>query len=49
MTINGGGHTWPQGNQYLSEVIIGKTSEDINANEVVWEFFKKHPMPEGAR
>jgi polyhydroxybutyrate depolymerase len=36
-----GGHTWPQGFQYLNEAIIGKTSQDMNATEVVWDFFKK--------
>ena len=40
--IEGGGHTWPGGHQYLPEWIIGKTSRDIDANEVIWEFFKKH-------
>lgn len=40
--IEGGGHTWPGGYQYLPERIIGKTSKDINANEVIWNFFKKH-------
>jgi polyhydroxybutyrate depolymerase len=36
-----GGHTWPQGGQYLSEFLIGKTSQDMNANEVIWAFFKR--------
>jgi len=36
-----GGHTWPQGYQYLNEAIIGKTSQDINACEVIWTFFKR--------
>lgn len=40
--IKGGGHTWPGGRQYLPEIIIGKTSRDIDANEVIWNFFKKH-------
>lgn len=39
--INGGGHTWPQGNQYLSESRIGKTSQDINANVLMVEFFSR--------
>lgn len=43
ITINGGGHTWPQGNQYLPEKTIGKTSQDFNANETVWQFLKDHP------
>ena len=36
-----GGHTWPQGFQYLNEAIIGKTSQDMNACEVIWIFFKR--------
>jgi polyhydroxybutyrate depolymerase len=41
--VEGGGHTWPSGYQYLNERIIGKTSRDLDANEVIWDFFKKHP------
>lgn len=37
-----GGHTWPQGLQYLNEAIIGKTSQDMNACEVIWTFFKRY-------
>lgn len=39
--ITNGGHTWPQGYQYLSELIIGKTSQDMNACEVIWSFFNR--------
>ena len=38
--INGGGHTWPGGRQYLGEGLIGKTSKDIVACDVIWDFFK---------
>jgi len=41
--IKGGGHTWPNGYQYLSKILIGRTCKDINANEVIWDFFKNHP------
>jgi len=41
-SVFGGGHTWPGGFQYLPARIIGKTSRDINANEIIWSFFKKH-------
>lgn len=41
--IEGGGHTWPNGRQYLPEQIVGKTSRDIDANTVLWDFFKTHP------
>jgi polyhydroxybutyrate depolymerase len=39
--IQNGGHTWPQGLQYQLESIIGKTSQDMNACEVIWQFFKR--------
>jgi polyhydroxybutyrate depolymerase len=40
--VDGGGHTWPGGIQYLPKWVIGKTSRDFNAAEVIWEFFKRH-------
>ena len=42
--IEGGGHTWPGGHPYLPSWIIGKTSRDIDANEVIWDFFKRHVL-----
>ena len=39
--ILNGGHTWPQGYQYANEAFIGKTSQDMNACEVIWTFFKR--------
>ena len=41
--IEGGGHTWPQGWQYLPEGVIGATSQDVEGNEIVWRFFREHP------
>ena len=40
--VDGGGHTWPGGFQYLPAGMIGKTCRDFDANEVIWSFFKKH-------
>ena len=37
-----GGHAWPGGVPYSAEFLIGKTSKNLNANEVIWEFFAKH-------
>ena len=37
-SIKSGGDTWPGGEQYLSEKEVGKTSTDLNANEVIWSF-----------
>lgn len=42
--IEGGGHTWPGGDQYLPASIIGRTNRDIDANEAIWSFFKRHGM-----
>jgi polyhydroxybutyrate depolymerase len=39
--VEGGGHTWPGGYQYLPERFIGKTSKDIDANKIIWEFFQR--------
>lgn len=41
--IEGGGHTWPQGWQYLPVGVIGATSQDVEGNEIVWRFFREHP------
>jgi len=40
--VEGGGHTWPGGGQYLPEWLIGKTSHDLDASLVVWDFFARH-------
>jgi polyhydroxybutyrate depolymerase len=42
--IEGGGHTWPGGRQYLPEKIVGRTSR-VDACELIWSFFKRHPRP----
>ena len=39
--IEGGGHTWPGGYQYLPERFIGRTSQDVDANMLIWNFFKE--------
>jgi polyhydroxybutyrate depolymerase len=38
--IDGGGHAWPDGRQYLPVRLIGRTSRDINACDEIWEFFR---------
>lgn len=44
--VDGGGHTWP-GSAFskASESILGPTTFEIDANDVIWNFFKAHPMP----
>lgn len=40
--IEGGSHTWPGREPTLR--ILGKSTQDISANDLMWEFFEKHPM-----
>ena len=40
--IDGGGHTWP--GRKWPVPWLGKTTRDISANDLIWEFFEKHPM-----
>ncbi len=42
--VKGGGHTWPGGEQFRPGV-LGYTTEDLSANETMWEFFADHPLP----
>jgi len=37
--VNGGGHTWPGGKQYLPKKMVGTTNRDINACDEIWKFF----------
>ncbi len=41
ITVNGGGHTWPGGKQYLPVKLIGKVSREIDAGKEVIDFFLK--------
>jgi polyhydroxybutyrate depolymerase len=40
-TINGGGHAWP-GGMALPQWWVGKTTNDIDATRLMWEFFEQH-------
>lgn len=42
--VEGGGHTWPGGKQYLPAAFIGKTARNMDASEAYWGFFEKHPL-----
>lgn len=43
--VEGGGHTWPGGRQYLRKAAVGNVCRDFDATDVIWEFFAKHPKP----
>lgn len=44
--VEGGGHTWPGGHQYLPKVIIGETNRTVSASQLIWDFFERHPLKE---
>jgi polyhydroxybutyrate depolymerase len=49
-TIDGGGHYWPGGDDWTgSEVVCGLNqgvrSMDLIANDALWTWFQRHPMP----
>jgi polyhydroxybutyrate depolymerase len=40
VTVDGGGHTWPGGLQYLPQREIGPTARDVHASDLVADFFR---------
>lgn len=38
--VEGGGHTWPSGVQYLPERVVGKVTREVDGAAVAWEFFR---------
>jgi polyhydroxybutyrate depolymerase len=43
-SVKGAGNTWPGGEQYEAENTVGKTSEDLNADEVLWKFLASQKL-----
>ena len=44
--IEGGGHTWPGMDPPVA--MLGKSTKDISANDLMWEFFQAHPLKPSA-
>ena len=42
--IEGGGHTWPSGPQYLPEWVVGRVSQDLDGSQLIWDFFEAQPV-----
>ncbi|MFN5291753.1 MAG: alpha/beta hydrolase family esterase [Planctomycetia bacterium] len=40
--VDGGGHTWP--GQQPPVGFIGKSTKSISANDLIWEFFRRHSL-----
>jgi polyhydroxybutyrate depolymerase len=45
-SLKGAGNTWPGGLQYEVEHQVGKTSPDVNADEILWSFLVSKKLPE---
>ena len=43
--VTGGGHTWP-GSKFSAQIagVVGRTTFSIDANTLMWEFFRAHPL-----
>jgi polyhydroxybutyrate depolymerase len=41
-TVDGGGHTWPEGVDGDAKLRLGRTSHDFSATEAIWDFFKDY-------
>jgi polyhydroxybutyrate depolymerase len=41
--IRGGGHTWP--GRPSAERMLGRTTRNLSANDVMWDFFRRHSLP----
>ena len=42
-TVKGGGHQWFGGTQG-PEWLLGPFSRSVDASQVMWEFFRQHPL-----
>ena len=42
VVIEGGGHTWPGTEPRMQA--LGTSTREISANDMMWEFFQRHPM-----
>lgn len=43
VTVTGGGHTWPGRQPPFG--LIGRSTRDISATDMIWEFFTRHRLP----
>ena len=45
--IEDGGHVWPGGG-HIAAWFVGRSTSSIDASNVMWNFFKDHPLKQGA-
>ena len=46
VTVDGGGHAWPSSAfSARIDAVVGHTSMSVAANDLIWQFFTRHPLP----
>ena len=45
LRLDGGGHTWPGGSQYLPERWVGRVCRKLDGAALIWQFFRQHAKP----
>jgi polyhydroxybutyrate depolymerase len=40
--VEGGGHTWPDGRQYLPTFVVGRITHDLDGTQAIFDFFARH-------
>jgi polyhydroxybutyrate depolymerase len=46
VVIDGGGHTWPGRTPLVN--FIGRSVSKLSANDLIWDFFQRHPFKPGS-
>ncbi|SRR5579885_206217 len=46
--LTGAGHVWPGGIQAHFERVLGRSTDLIEANELMWQFFSRYRLPRAA-
>lgn len=44
-TVEGNGHHWPGTVEPLPEAIAGPSRDPFRATDLIWDFFRRHPLP----
>jgi polyhydroxybutyrate depolymerase len=45
ITVHGGGHAWPGGER--GSIFGDRPTDQLDASEVIWDFFSQHSKPTG--
>lgn len=43
--VDGGGHTWPGADFRGRGDVLGPTTDDLDASDALWSFFRRHALP----